>query len=381
MNASVSNADSPPQDGLPRPPTGGHFECSQAWMCGGGRKVVLDTGAFLVSGAHQAIVTRLAPALKARNERLLVLATSVRMIAEAFGAAGRQPSAKYQSAKAALDALEAADLWTCIDDPHASEQVAPRHTMTLISDFVMTYQLSMAFCVVTQNERLARQLLYNAHSDAIDGVRGVSVVHIDNGKFYDWVPRLERRDGFRSAEAGLEQRIARDYRIIVDTCSLMLQSYGTNAQAGLSFFKGRLLPQLLKHESKMVIPQRVFYELQSLSHGSGVAGEVSRDVLRFLESSDAERAVIRAADEDELATKNPNFADPVLVRAQRFQAEHDICFITQDTKLARLLLRNHDPSSGKDYQVVFVKNDGTALGNWEKKLLDMDNRPSQQDQM
>ena len=380
MNASISGGDGPPQDVSPPPAAGGEFEFSPALMCDG-RTVVLDTGAFFASDASQAIVTCLAPTLTARRERLLVLAATVRMIAEAFGTAGRQPSAKYQSAKAILDTLEGADLWMCIDDPQASEQIAPRHTTTLISDFVMTYQLSMAFCVVTQNERLARQLLYNAHSDAIKGVHGVSVARIGNGKFYDWIPRLERRDGFRSAEAGLAQRIARDYRIIVDTCSLMLQSYGTNAQAGLSFFKGRLLPELLKHRSKMVIPQRVFNELQSLSHGSGVEGKVSKDVLSFLESADAERAVIRAADEDELATKNPNFADPVLVRAQRFQGEHDICFITQDTRLARLLLRNHDPSSGKDYQVVFVTNDGTALGNWEKKLLDQDNRPHQQDQM
>ncbi len=380
MNASISDGDGLLQGGPLPPTTGGQFEFSPAWMCDR-RKIVLDTGAFFARGASQAIVTCLAPALKARHERLFVLAATVQMIAEAIGTASRQPSAKYESAKAILDALEDADAWLCINDPHASEQVEPRQTTTLISDFVMTYQLATAFCVVTQNERLARQLLLNAHSPAIGGVRGVRVAHIDNGRFCDWIPRLERRDGFRPAEAGLEQRIARDYRIIVDTSSLMLLSYEARAKVGLTFFQDRLLPQLLKRGSKMIIPQRVFNELLKHSRQSGDQGSVSKDVLRFLEGADATKAVIRAADEGELATNDQNFADPVLVRAQRFQGEHDICFITQDTALATLLLKNHDPSSGKDYQVVFVTTDGAALGNWERKLLDQANRPSQQDQM
>ena len=103
---------------------------------------------------------------------------------------------------------------------------------------------------------------------------------------------------------------------------------------------------------------------------------MSKEALAFLGSADAANAIIRAGDEDELVTENPNFADPVLVRAQRFQGEQNICFITQDENLARLLLDNHDPSSGKDYQVVFITFEGTALGNWEKKLADRSKLPS-----
>ena len=375
MNASRSNADGPRQGGPPPPQAGGQFEVSPAQICDG-RKVILDTEALFASGASQAIVTGLAPALKVRQERLLVLAATVRTIAQAFGTAGRPPSAKYQSAKAILESLENADAWLCIDDPHASEHLAARHTATLISDFVLTYQLSMAFSVVTQNERLARQLWLNSDSGAIRDVVGVGCAYIDHGTFHDWTPRLRRRAGLESAEDKVEQRIARDYRIIVDTCSLMLPSREGNAAVGLSFIKARLLPELLKHGSKMIIPQRVFNELQNNSIGSGDKQKVSKEALAFLGSADAANAIIRAGDEDELVTENPNFADPVLVRAQRFQGEHNICFITQDENLARLLLDNHDPSSGKDYQVVFITFEGTALGNWEKKLADRSKLPS-----
>lgn len=376
MNASRSNADGPRQGGPPPSQAGGPFEVSPAQICDG-RRVILDTEAFFASGASQAIVTGLAPALNARRERLLVLTPTVRTIAQAFSTPGRSPIAKYQSAKAILEALENADAWLCIDDPHASEHLAARRTATLISDFVLTYQLSMAFYVVTQNERLARQLLDNVSSPAIQSVRrNVSVAYIDNGKFYDWRLRLNRRDGREPAENELEKRIARDYRIIVDTCSLMLPSRPGNAAVGLSFIRARLLPELLKHGSKMIIPQRVCNELQNNSIGIGDKQKVAKEVLAFLGSADAANAIIRAGDEGELVSEDPNFADPVLVRAQRFQGEHNICFITQDENLAQLLLDNHDPSSGKDYQVVFITFEGTTLGNWEKKLVDNERKRS-----
>lgn len=338
-----------------------------------GRQIVIDTGCFFETGAALAVIAGLVPELQASNGRLFVLDSSVREIEDGLRAVDGLTSAKYQQAAKILEALDEADVWLRVNGPQSRVSSGTENTATLIIDLVITFQLTHTFCVVTQNERLARLLLQNSNSPAIKGVKGVSVAYIEDGKFHHWIPRLMRRDGLVNAESELEKRIAKTYRIIVDTCSLMLPSSDLEA-AGLEFLARKLVPELQKHEAKMIVSQRVLHELGKHAKRAEIQQVIAVKVLSFLNSPEAEQAVVVARDDFELSSPDPNFADPVIVRAIRFQAQHNICFITQDRNLAELLLRNHEPSSGKDYQVLFINHDGRFLWNWERKIANQDRR-------
>lgn len=350
-------------------PQGDFREFSLSWMTDH-RKIIFDTGCFFASGAVHAITGGLLPELKGSGERLLVLDKSVRLIQDGLNNSKGQDRIKYVQAEEILCALEVEDAWVRLSDPLEVDSTTQPNTSTLISDLVMIHQRVERFCVITQTEALASRLLKNSTSPAIPGVKQVIVVYVEDGKFLNWIPRLNKRLGLEGAELDLVKRIAKHFRVVVDTCSLMLLHPETKALVGLPFFKEKLVPELRKNNAKMVVPLRVRNELQKHAARVGPPQAVSQAVLQFLRSDEMVDVVVIASDELELSHPDPNFADPVLVRVQRFQALHNICFVTQDTNLATLLLNNHDAWSGKDYQVVFITMGGQSLGNWEKKLAD-----------
>lgn len=351
-------------------PQGDFRESSLSWMIDH-RKLIFDTGSFFASGAVHAITGSLLPELKNSGERLLVLDKSVRLIQDGLNNSKGQDRIKYVQAEEILCALEAEDAWVRLSDPLEVDGTTPLNTSTLISDLVMIHQLIERFCVVTQTEALAKLLLDNSFSPAIRGVKEVTVAYIEDGKFLNWIPRLNRRLGLEDAEPDFTQRIAKHFRVVVDTCSLMLLHPVTKAAVGLSFFKEKLVPELIKNGAKMVLPQRVLNELQNHAGRLGPAQAVAQEALHFFRSSEIANVVVVASDELELSHSDPNFADPVLVRVRRFQSLHNICMITQDANLAALLLNNHDSWSGKDYQVVFITIGGKSLCPWEKKFADI----------
>lgn len=354
--------------GRPPRPDDRQEELDPRWMTDR-RQIVIDTGSLLATGSAHAIVGGLVPHLRASEGKLFVLDSTVTAILEGLRLFdGRPSNPMHVQAVEVLSALERANAWVRVGDPQSTVQSGPENTATLIIDLVMTFQLTHAFCVVTQNESLARRLMQNATNPAIKGVQGVSVAYIEDGKFRHWVPRLMRRDGMIDAEPELEKRVAKAHRIIVDTSSLMHLTPARDAAAGLKFFHDKLVPELLTQGTKMVVPQRVLNELEKHATGPEDRRAIAIDALNFLNSERTDPAISIARDTFELASPDATFADPVIVRAVRFQRDLDICFVTQDRNLAIMLLDNHDPSSGKDYQVLFVNSDGRFLWNWEAKL-------------
>lgn len=349
-------------------PQGDSEELSLAWIARH-NKIVIDTGSFFVNGAFCALIERLLPELKNSQKRVLVLDNTVRVIQKGLHDTSGEDNFKYQRAEQILSALDAAQAWVRLSDPQGDASLPPPKTLTLISDLVLTYQFERSFCIVTQVETLAARLLDNSESEAIKGVKKVTVAFLEDDKFFNWIPRLNRRLGYMGYGPEVVKRFAKHFRIVVDTCSLMLIHPKSNAAVGLFFLKEKLLPELLKYNAKLVVPKRVLNELQQKVKQSDSA-MIATEVLNTLSSTEMANAVVVASDEDELFYRDPNFADPILVKVQRFQALHNICLVTQDEKLAELLLRNRDAGSEKDYQVVFIRIDGHSIGNWDKKLFD-----------
>ncbi len=335
-------------------------------MVAGGR-LVLDTGSFYAPGALKAITQGLLPELVAQQRQALVMDSTVQQIEALQGARGNGQD--HEQAARILAALDAAQAWLRVGDPYSERDNKSRgmdsNAGTLIRELLLTQQLEQRFCVVTQNEALARVLLQNAHSPAITGVMGVSVACIEDGRFQSWDARLRQRDGLVRAGLRLHTRIAGGYRVIVDTSSLMLTGVADETPDGVAFLRRDLLPQLQAKQSRLIVPLRVLKELRSQPGHPAVPA-----ALCLLEKAVSAGDALVVGDELELASGNERFADPVLVRAViRYQYSHDLCIITQDEKLARLLLRNRDPRSDRDCLVVFITAGGASLGYWESKLL------------
>jgi rRNA-processing protein FCF1 len=358
-------------------PQGDSEELSPAWIARH-NKIVIDTGSFFSDGAFCALIERLLPELKNSQKRVLVLDNTIRVIQKGLDEASEEDKLKYQRATRILTALEAAQAWVRLSDPQGGDSLLLPQSLTLISDLVLTYQFEQAFCIVTQIEALAARLLDNSESKAIKRVKKVTVAFLEDGKFVNWVPWIKRRRGETGFGPDVVERFAKHFRIVIDTCSLMLIHPKSNDATGLLFVKEKLLPELLKYNAKMIVPKRVLNELQQKVTQSDSA-TIATEVLNTLSSKEMANSVLVASDEDELFCRDPNFADPILVKVQRFQAFHNICLVTQDKELAKLLLKNRDAGSEKDYQVVFIRINGCSIGNWEKKLLDEKKKEEQRD--
>ena len=337
--------------------------------------IYIDTGSLQARGARDLFLDRLLPLLQQSQRQAAI---SQRTIAALQAASDHPDATRAQHAKDALaiaiEMTRAGCLSNC-PDPHEIPG-DPHDTFGLFCELFIGFQMGARVCLITQNESAALQIVKNSRSKAFERARTVRVAYVEDGQLKNWVPRLLERAGrnvrhpSQQGEA-LEPLVARGFQIVADTSSLLLFDNRSGKPIGAEFFGNTLLPELERYDNVLIVPLRVTREMQkhALSdEDSGLrpAAEAGLAVLhRYIE---AKRLNV-GEDEHEVEGKNKTFADPVFVRfAVRFQGQHDLCFITQDTALATLLLENRIQGGEHQYLVTYVDFRHRKLMRWEPRL-------------
>ena len=136
---------------------------------------------------------------------------------------------------------------------------------------------------------------------------------------------------------------ASTHKIFIDTCSILWES--------ADVFWDSILPYLKKYNNKIIVPYRVFEELQKHANNSKdtTLSEKSRLGIKELEKFIKEDLVELRGE------KTDNFADNVFqVVFTKFRLTHRLLLITQDNDLARDILALNHIKSVKANQ-VYVK--------------------------
>lgn len=145
------------------------------------------------------------------------------------------------------------------------------------------------------------------------------------------------------------------HRIIIDTCSLM-------DPVGREYVATGLAPLLRQASRKLVIPERVWAELQRLSVcGDGDRERLARAAKTLVERLRAEGCA------DIFGDAGDPFADAVIASVvTRNRTKMDMLVITQDSALARLLLniRNADAIDSR-FDLTVARISPSGLEAWQ----------------
>ena len=334
-------------------------------------RVVIDTQSLTNSHAEVVLVGQVLPQLKRLGREAIV---SVRTIQALQAQSQSRVPALAEAARLGLRNLKAfQDDGAVIpaSDPHPIPG-DPLDTELLLTELFVGYQQREALCLVTQNESLAWSVLRNARSGAFSRAAPVVAAFVANDGLRNWAPKLAQRSVMPTTDwpnDELDNTALASCRIFVDTCSWMLDDKQDAGRArGVDFLRTQLLPLVEAHRNALMVPDRVRLELEDQARrpGDQQAGAVAG--LQLLQELRASGLAVLAADPDEVAG-NVRFADPVFVRlAVRFQSEFDLCFVTQDEKLATLLMGQRNSGTGRRFLVVFIPMTGNALVPWRLKL-------------
>jgi rRNA-processing protein FCF1 len=341
-------------------------------------KIFIDTSSFLVPSAREALLSRLLPKLAAVQATALV---SVRTVDFLQDRKSHGDGDIKQGAQAALDILNgllSTDRVVTANDPHPIG--GDKHdTTALYGGLFIGFQHEKELCLITENEALALQVIRNARLGALlkDGkitVKGVYAAYIEDGQFKNWVPRLMNATSAAApllSKVSIEQQIAAGFKVIADTSSLILLDVRSDAMLGPPFFIEQLLPLFRSSQNRLIVPERVIRELEKhVTSTREKLREQGPAGLAVLKKFDDAYLLEHCEDEHEVLGTGNNFADPVFLKlAIRFQQTDRLCFITQDTLLAKALIENRSPGNEQRFLVTFITMQG-RLGHWEKKLAD-----------
>lgn len=332
--------------------------------------IFVDTSSFLEPGASAAFVDTILPKLTLFKNKLWISTRTIDYLG-ANRVAGRSD---VSSAFEILHALRKGDVLIDAKDPHESVG-DPYETEQLFKELFVGFQHKSQLCLITQNQSLAFQIAKNARSGAFEYSKLVVVCYIDNGEISNWIPRIKRSFEIDQDESSntqqLETRISREFKIVADTSSLMLCDK-KGIFKGKQFFQEVLLPLLVSAESSLIVPMRVIRELEN--HAKKTEPEKSaggRAGLEALALYEKANVLIKGEDKYEVLGAGENFADPVFLKlAIRFQDQFNLCFITQDRKLARTLLDNKTSLHRFELLLLFVDQYSKSgkLQRWDVRL-------------
>lgn len=334
-------------------------------------RVVLDTDSLLSPHGESVLCGQLLPALVECKAEALISSRSI----DALNAGIKSPkSATSDAAKRGASIVRRfQDSGVLIDarDPHVIAGDA-FDTESLLTELFVGYQQREALCLVTQNEALALAVLRNARSEAFSRAQSVVAAYVGHDGLRNWAPEVAAHTILPSTGmdiSGEEMAVAlRDCKVFVDTCSWMLDDKTKDGAAtrGAAFLLQYVLPQLQQHGNPLMQPERVKLELEHhVATRQDAHAQAGLDALRMFQE---EGMAVLASDPGEVAGEQ-RFADPVFVRlAVRFQSEFDLCFVTQDTKLAELLLGCRKPGTGRRFLVTYIPMRGNKLQPWSTKL-------------
>lgn len=334
-------------------------------------RLVLDTDSLLSPHGESVLCGQLLPVLVECKAEALISSRSI----DALNAGIKSPKSAISDAakRGASIVRRFQDGGVLIDarDPHviAGDTF---DTESLLTELFVGYQQREALCLVTQNEALALAVLRNARSEAFSHAKSVVAAYVGHDGLRNWAPELAAHTILPSTGmdvSGEEMAVAlRDCKIFVDTCSWMLDDKTKDGAVtrGASFLLQHVLPKLHQHSNPLMQPERVQLELEH--HVATRQDAHAQAGLDALQKFQVEGMAVLASDPDEVAGVQ-RFADPVFVRlAVRFQSEFDLCFVTQDTKLAELLLGCRKPGTGRLFLVTYIPMRGNKLQPWSTKL-------------
>jgi hypothetical protein len=339
----------------------------------GHHRVVLDTESLTCAHAFDVLCGQLLPALVECKAQALLSSRSIdalhadmRSSKPAIAQASRRGAdivRRFQESGALIDAR----------DPHVIAGGA-FETESLLTELFVGYQLREKLCLVTQNDSLAMAVLRNARSEAFSQAQSVVTAYVSHDGLRNWAPELLESRILPSTGmdvGGREMDLAMcRCKVFVDTCSWMLEDKANDGATtrGAEFLQQFVLPELRKYGNPLMQPERVSLELEHIASGGSVSSRHALAGIDSLAQFEASGLAVLASDPDEVADKQ-RFADPVFVRlAVRFQSEFDLCFVTQDTKLAELLLACRKPGTGRLFLVTYIPMRGEQLKPWAGKL-------------
>lgn len=381
---SFESTEGPPQGGPPDRPLspfplidGDQFEkIDSSWLCEHTRLFV-DTSSLLADGFGRAMSDALMPALAKTQQNVLVLSRTIEHLKALASNPQEARRARAVDALGLLSRMQSKGMVVDVADPHPVAGSA-FGTASLFAEMFVRYQLEAMQCLMTQDDRLALQIIRNSRLQSIQGAKPAIAVYIENGMIKNWVPKLLSKPQSVSTTAPRERGpvpiaglVAREFKIIADTSSLMLVQKESGEFRGIEFFGKVLLPLLQQARAPLLIPMRVVAELQKLQRSDDARRRtVSTAALEVLNQFDAAGLLVRGEDENELQGASAQFADPVFVQLMvRFQASHDLCFITQDTNLARGLIYNRASNGVRQVLVTFLPMRGSLNPvEWETRL-------------
>lgn len=334
-------------------------------------RVVLDTDSFLSPYGESVLCGQLLPALVECKAEALISSRSIDALTAGIQSSSSAASDASKRGASIVRKFQESGVLIDARDPHVIAGDA-FGTESLLTELFVGYQQREALCLVTQNETLALAVLRNARSEAFSRAQSVVAAYVAHDGLRNWAPEIGAHTILPSIGmdvSGEEMTVAlRDCKVFVDTCSWMLEdkAKGGGATRGGEFLLQYVLPQLQQHGNPLMQPERVMLELQH--HVATRQDAHAQAGLDALQKFQHQGMAVLASDPDEVAGEQ-RFADPVFVRlAVRFQSEFDLCFVTQDTKLAELLLGCRKPGTGRRFLVTYIPMRGNKLQPWSKKL-------------
>lgn len=331
-------------------------------------KLFIDTGSLLESSATKVFIEVLLPLLQQHDAKVLVSGRTIDNLEYQRSSQNPPVQSKASDALKILQAIQNVNRLFDAKDPHTIAG-DPFDTFNLFTELFIGYQLKFKLCLITQNEALALQILKNSRSEAFNSVKDVKAVYVENGELNNWIPRILGKSKRQDNEVSISH-VAAGFKIIADTSSILLPDANNGTQIGLPFFRDILLPEITKHDNKLILPNRVIKELQKHSRSTEQAlSTAANEALSVLMMYDTKKRLVIGEDPHEVEGAGSTFADPVFLRLGiRFQSTHDICFITQDANLAKTLLDNHNPGTGHEFLVTFIPQRSQKLVRWESKI-------------
>lgn len=331
-------------------------------------KLFVDTGSLLEPTADKLFLDLLLPLLQRYDTNMLVSVRTIDNLEYFRTTQNSAAQAKAAEALKILKSIQNANRLLDAKDPHpiAGDRF---DTSKLFAELFIAYQLKYRLCLITQNESIALQILKNSRSQAIDSAKDVKAVYVDNGNLSNWIPRIIGKTKHRHSEVSIAH-VAAGFKVVADTSAILLTDASNGAQKGLPFFRDILLPEIVRQDNKLILPHRVIKELQKHSRSTDKGLSINaNEALSVLMMYDTKKRLVIGEDTHEVEGAGHTFADPVFIQLGiRFQSSHDICFITQDTNLAKTLLDNRHPGTGREYLVTFIPQDSQSLVRWESKL-------------
>ena len=333
-------------------------------------KLFIDTGSLLEPSANKVFIEVLLPLLQQHDAKVLVSGRTIDNLEYQRTSQNTSAQSKASDALKILRKLQDANRLLDAKDPHTIAGDS-YDTVNLFKDIFIGYQMKFQLCLITQNETLAIQILKNSRSEAFNSVKDIKAVYVENGELNNWIPRILGKSKHQDNEVSISY-VAAGFKIIADTSSILLSNVKDGTQIGLPFFRDILLPEIARHDNKLIVPNRVIRELQKHSRSTEQALVTSAsEALSVLMMYDTKKRLVIGEDPHEVEGAGSTFADPVFLRLGiRFQSSRDICFITQDANLAKALLdnRNPSPSTGHQFLVTFIPQRSQQLVRWESKI-------------